>query len=81
MSAFYLTCLLCVAGAIVAMLLDAILNVLRPTAWQVPHRHALSLAPTIDRRNQALPFVGAERRQALNTIDAALAFAEVRRAA
>lgn len=65
MSVIFLLVLLGVGLAIVAMTLDSILSVSRKPTWAEDiARPMLHLVPAVERREQDLPFVGAERRQA-----------------
>ena len=80
MSALYLICLSAVAFAIVALLVESICEVRVLRRWPAT-RQLLVAVPSADRRSQTLPFVGEDRRGALNAIDSVLAFAEARRAA
>lgn len=65
MSLLYPIALFGVALAIVVVTLEAIVSVARPAPWRKPKSGpTLHLVAAIDRREQALPFVGAERRNA-----------------
>jgi hypothetical protein len=64
LSAIYLLVLLGVGLAILAMTLDSILSVSRKPSWAEDiARPMLHVVPVVERREQDLPFVGAERRQ------------------
>ena len=63
LSFIYLIALIGVSLALFCALAEAIWSVSRKPAWNQP-RHALSVVTTWDRRSQALPFVGVDRRHA-----------------
>lgn len=64
MSTLYLIALVGVGLAIVAITLESILSVSRKPSWAGPlARPRLAVVPTVDRREQDLPFVGPGRRQ------------------
>lgn len=64
MSAIFLLALLGVGLAIVALTLDSIVSVSRKSRWtEGLARPMLHVVPVVERREQALPFVGADRRR------------------
>jgi len=70
LSAIYLLVLLGVGLAIVAMTLDSILSVSRKPRWAEDlARPMLHVVSVVERREQNLPFVGAERRQAASAAE------------
>lgn len=65
LSLLYQIALFGVALAIVVVTVEAMVSVSRPAPWRKPKaKPALQLVAVIERREQALPFVGAERRGA-----------------
>ncbi|MEQ1805645.1 MAG: hypothetical protein ABL900_09730 [Burkholderiaceae bacterium] len=62
MSTLYLIALAAVCVAILGALIEAVLSVSGSKAWPA-RRPILTLATTIDRRGQNLPFVGEDRRR------------------
>ena len=66
MSLIYLIALIAVSTALLAGLAEAVWSVSRTPAWGQPAR-MLGLVVTMDRREQSVPFVGADRRRA--TVD------------
>lgn len=64
MSFIYLLALVGVGLAIVALTLDSIVSVSRKPRWSEGlARPMLHVVPVVERREQALPFVGADRRR------------------
>jgi len=67
LSVVYLVALIAVCMALLGALAEAVWSVSSQPAWSEPRR-ALSPVITMERRTQALPFVGVDRRAP--TIDA-----------
>jgi len=63
LSLIYLIALIGVSLALLGALAESVWSVSRKPAWSQP-RHAFSVVTTVERRAQALPFVGADRRHA-----------------
>ena len=61
LSVVYLVALIGVSVALLGALADTVWSLSRKPAWRAP-RHGLSAVVTLERRAQALPFVGADRR-------------------
>jgi hypothetical protein len=61
LSVVYLVALITVCMTLLGALAEAVWSVSRKPAWSQP-RHALGPVIWIDRRTQALPFVGVDRR-------------------
>lgn len=81
MLSVYALFLALVAVAVVGLLVDEGLKVGRPFATEGISREALTSVISHDRRTQHLPFVGQDRREIHLTVEAALAYAEIRRGA
>jgi len=63
MAAIYLASMVLVAIAILAVCVQAVVDVSRKPAWAKPVEQRLTMVVTEDRRKQQLPFVGQDRRQ------------------
>jgi len=64
LSVIYLIALVGVGLAITALTLDSIVSVARKPRWAEDiARPMLQVVPVVDRREQSLPFVGADRRR------------------
>ncbi|MCW5633323.1 MAG: hypothetical protein KIT17_08290 [Rubrivivax sp.] len=64
MSFIYLLALVAVGAAIAAITLDSVLLVARKPRWAEPTaRPSLHVVPAAERRTQALPYVGVDRRR------------------
>ena len=61
MSVVYLVALIAVSMALLGALAEAVWSLSRNPAWSEPRR-ALTPVITMERRTQALPFVGVDRR-------------------
>ena len=61
MSVVYLVALFAVCMTLLGALAEAVWSVSRKPAWSEPRR-ALTPVITVERRTQALPFVGVDRR-------------------
>jgi len=81
MSLLYAFLLVSVAAMIVGLLLEAASKVGRPFNHAKPSPTTLTLVTTVDRRTRRLPFAGHDRRDTPRTVEAALAYAELRRGA
>ena len=79
MSLLYALLLISVAAMIVGLLREAASKVGRPFNHAKASCTKLTLVATVDRRTQRLPFAGHDRREFPLTVEAALAYAELRR--
>jgi hypothetical protein len=70
-----------VALAIVGLLLEEASKVGRPFTRESSSQRSLNAVITADRRAEQLKFVGRDRREIPLTVEAALAYAELRRGA
>jgi hypothetical protein len=68
LSIVYLFALVAVCVVLLGVLLEAVVAVSRQPPWSMPSR-SLTLLPSVDLREQALPFVGVERRRATAIAD------------
>ena len=62
MSVVYLVALMAVCMTLLGALVEAVWSLSRKPAWNQP-RHVLGPVISLDRRTQALPFVGVDRRR------------------
>ena len=63
LSAVYLVALVGVGISILWLLVDAVLSVSRRPRWETLQFRSLTLVSADERRQQELPYVGAERRK------------------
>ena len=80
MSTLYVIALAAVFVALIALIADAVVSVSRRPTWTLVQRPRLTVVPTVDARQQHLPFVGRERRRAGTAVEAEVP-AEQRRSA
>jgi hypothetical protein len=64
LSTLYVMALVAVFVALIALIADAVVSVSRQPHWTLVQRPRLTVVPTVDARQQDMPFVGRERRRA-----------------